>query len=343
MKKIIIIILLVACASFLAAFHNPKIIGVYISTPEGATPSEQATTFNVYVSGRPSDILTESSPGCDYVPKTGYGICYINMASFSNVWAAEDRLLWSIYQDGTIYGMANMQVQDETGASQYLYSSSDPYDLSSIPLPITLSSFMAIYCDGLPVLNWVTQSEISNSGWNIYRSENEQVEESVQINPELIPGGGTSSVEISYSFTDNYEVNSGVTYWYYLESVDFGGNSETYGPISLEIPEGGENPEPDIPPVYGVHCNYPNPFNPDTAIEFVPEKAGYIEINILNIKGQLVKTIYSDNIEEKEVGSIRTAVWDGTNQRGKKAGSGIYFCSYKSTARNQITKMVLIK
>ncbi|MCG3224003.1 MAG: hypothetical protein H7647_06020, partial [Candidatus Heimdallarchaeota archaeon] len=44
---------------------------------------------------------------------------------------------------------------------------------------------------------------------------------------------------------------------------------ETYGPISLLIPEEGDDPEsPDLPKMYGLHQNYPNPFNPETVINF---------------------------------------------------------------------------
>lgn len=341
MKKLAIIITLIIFVVSLTAMNNPKAMCVYIEMPDGSAPSAADLSFSAYISGRSSEVLTDSSPGCGYIENASDGLCYINAGSFETAWSAEEHLMWTIELNDSPYAILNQEILNNTGASQYSYES-DPYNLASSPLPVTLSSFLAVYTEGLPVLNWTTQSEVNNAGWNIYRSETEDCQLSLQINPELIPGNGTSTVTNTYSFSDEYDVLPGATYWYTLESVDFGGYSESYGPIKLKIPD-SETPHPDIPPVYGLHSNYPNPFNPDTRIEFVPEAAGKIDIKIINIKGQIVKTLFSENIAESQVGKNITCIWDGTDNNKKQTSSGIYFCSYNSTARNQIMKMVLIK
>jgi len=130
---------------------------------------------------------------------------------------------------------------------------------------------------------------------------------------------------------------------YSLESVDFSGRSETYGPISLQVPEEGEGESPEVPPIYGLHNNYPNPFNPDTTIEFIPEYAGHVVVNIYNVKGQLVKNIFDGKISEIQVGDVFKYIWDGTDIKKRPTGTGIYFCKYKSQTKNQMIKMLLIK
>ena len=349
MKRLIIFTITILIVFNLVAMNKPKAMCVYIEMPDESAPPFASVSFSAYIYGRSSEILTDSSPGCGYIENistpeagTGDGICYLNIGSFETAWSSEEHLMWTIELNDSPYGIVNQQIQDETGASEYSYEL-DPYNLAATPLPVTLSSFMAVYNEGVPVLNWVTQSEISNSGWNIYRSETEECETILQINPELISGGGTTTETISYSFTDNFDVTPGITYWYSLESVDFGGHTDSFGPIMIQIPNDENQQPPEIPPVFGLHCNYPNPFNPDTVIEFTPETAGKIDIKILNIKGQIVKTILTENFAEEDIGKNQTCVWDGTNYQGKIAGSGIYFCRYKSTTRNQITKMVLIK
>jgi hypothetical protein len=342
MKKISILLVIIIGICCLSAMNNPKAMCVYIEMPNGSAPAAETLDFSVFVDGRQSETLTKNSAGCGYIQNESDGICYINVGSFDTAWEAGDYLVWTININGTPYGIISQQISDNTGESQYSYSA-DPYNLSSTPLPVTLSSFLAVFSEGLPVLIWVTLSEINNAGWNVYRAETEFYQESVQINPELIPGGGTTTETVSYSFTDEYEVKKGNAYWYFLESVDFGGNAESYGPIKLEIPPEEEGQSPEVPLVYGLHKNYPNPFNPDTKIEFIPETEGRIDINILNIKGQVVKRLFSANIESNKIGVIHNCIWDGTNFSGKQAGSGVYFCNYKSTTRNQIQKMVLIK
>ena len=55
-------------------------------------------------------------------------------------------------------------------------------------VPVELSSFTAFYHDGTPTLGWTTQTESNNMGWNVYRSETENFDDSFQANSNLIPG-----------------------------------------------------------------------------------------------------------------------------------------------------------
>jgi len=85
--------------------------------------------------------------------------------------------------------------------------------------------------------------------------------------------------------------------------------------------------------------NYPNPFNPNTSINFVLASPSAVSIEIYNVKGQLVKTLVTDNLP---AGS-HTVVWNGENANGNAVVSGVYF--YKMTASEYlgVRKMVLLK
>lgn len=85
--------------------------------------------------------------------------------------------------------------------------------------------------------------------------------------------------------------------------------------------------------------NYPNPFNPVTTLLFNITESAYTELNIYNISGQLVKRLVADNLEAGD----QEAIWDGNNDNGKKAASGVYFYQLRSGKYSASGKMVLMK
>lgn len=209
-------------------------------------------------------------------------------------------------------------------------------------LPVTLSSFTAQYINDTPTLCWTTQSETNNAGWNVYRSETEEFEAAIQINTELIPGAGTTSEPTDYIYEDENEVISNSEYWYWLESVDYSGETESYGPITLFIPEDEEEPgSPEIPGIYGLHQNYPNPFNPNTEISFMLRENCIGELSVYNIKGEKISTLFqNESVSKDEI--IRTN-WDGKDDFGKAVSSGIYLYKLRTNKENFVRKMILMK
>ena len=85
--------------------------------------------------------------------------------------------------------------------------------------------------------------------------------------------------------------------------------------------------------------NYPNPFNPDTNIEFYLAEATFVTIEVYNIKGQRVRTLVNDNYHSGD----HRIVWNGTNDRGQTVGSGIYFYNMTTGNYTETKKMVLMK
>jgi hypothetical protein len=213
------------------------------------------------------------------------------------------------------------------------------------PLPVTLSHFSAVELSGASVqLNWTTQSETNNNGWNIYRGETENAlinDESQILNSGLISGAGSSSNPTNYSFADTYPVFAEQEYWYWLESIDFSGSSEIYGPVSIIILQENDEPEtPEIPFAYGLYQNFPNPFNPETTICFTAEESGKTTIEIYNPKGRKVRTLFNGQLTEDDV---LTLIWNGKDDAGKDVTSGIYMYKAKSRRKTHSKKMILIK
>jgi hypothetical protein len=95
---------------------------------------------------------------------------------------------------------------------------------------ISIASIDAKPFSGGVSIQWSTESEIDNAGFNIYRatSENGDYE---KINSSLISANGSSTQGSSYEFTDN-NVQNRKTYYYKLEDIDLNGNSTMHGPVS---------------------------------------------------------------------------------------------------------------
>ncbi len=266
----------------------------------------------------------------------GDGMKVYHWNSTSNQWEA----VGADVSSGGAGTTANPYYVEYSGISSYspfvLGSDGDP------TLPVILSTFTIQFLDNLPTLFWTTQSETNNLGWNIYRSESDSLEQSLQINPELIPGAGTTSQPTEYTFEDECEVYADSTYWYWLESVEISGISNNYGPISLTIPGEEDDPNsPEIPKIYGLYQNYPNPFNPETEIGFTLKKDSNVYLTVYNLKGQKVVTLLNNKFVEKD--RVIRVIWDSKDANGRKVSSGIYFYELRTNNKNYQKKMLLLK
>jgi len=84
-------------------------------------------------------------------------------------------------------------------------------------LPVLLTSFTAEAGDGEATLHWVTECEMDNLGFHIYRALTEYGEYK-RLTADLIAGAGTSTGRREYAFSD-LRLTNGVTYWYRLEET----------------------------------------------------------------------------------------------------------------------------
>ena len=216
---------------------------------------------------------------------------------------------------------------------------------SEQPCPVTLSEFTAEYTGGNLSIYWITQTETEIAGWNIYRGESEDALQNItiKINNELIEGHGTTTEVHEYQFVDEYAVQPGLTYWYWLESVDNSGNTEIYGSISLTIPDGnGENPiPPNTNETVFLNQNFPNPVFENTEIEFSVAKEGMVDLSVYNMKGQKIVTLYHGNIGENEINKVKNVYWNGLDGNGNRVSSGIYLYTLKTKDKSVSRKLII--
>jgi len=77
-----------------------------------------------------------------------------------------------------------------------------------------------------------------------------------------------------------------------------------------------------IPSNFELSQNFPNPFNPVTTIRYGLPREERVTLKVYNLFGQEVATLI--NNELKNAG-YHAAIWDGRNNSGKAAVSGVYF------------------
>jgi len=84
--------------------------------------------------------------------------------------------------------------------------------------------------------------------------------------------------------------------------------------------------------------NYPNPFNPTTTISFSIPEEGKIELLVYNIKGQKVKTLLNDDLNEGD----HSVAWYGVDESGNSVSSGVYFYNLIVNGKTKAIKKCLM-
>ncbi len=94
-----------------------------------------------------------------------------------------------------------------------------------------------------------------------------------------------------------------------------------------------------VPTEFALGQNYPNPFNPETVIEFALPTASEMSLTVYNIAGQTVATIINGTVPA----GYHQVRWNGKDDNGTNASSGIYFYKIVSKDFSETRKMLLIK
>jgi hypothetical protein len=90
----------------------------------------------------------------------------------------------------------------------------------------------------------------------------------------------------------------------------------------------------DLPREYSLFQNYPNPFNPSTEIRFGLPQQSDVKIEVFNILGQKVITLFEGLLPA----GFHSVHWNGSN-----SSSGIYYYRITAGSYGDIKKMTLLK
>ncbi len=192
--------------------------------------------------------------------------------------------------------------------------------LFEVVLPVSLSSINYNLSGRNVKLNWVTESEQNNLGFDVERKQGEE-----WMKVGFVNGQGTKNTPTSYAFEDR-NLNSG-KYLYRLKQVDVNGNYE-YFDLQSAVEVG-------VPSKYSLGQNYPNPFNPVTKINFDLPEDSRITMVVYDVTGREVAKIVNNE--------FRKAGYHTIQFNGSSFASGVYFYSISTESYVMTKKMLLIK
>lgn len=195
---------------------------------------------------------------------------------------------------------------------------------------------------GSIILSWSPNAEADLAGYKIYYG----------TGPTGYAGTGATEGDspITVSAVSSFVVTGlqdGVAYRFALKAFDTSTNESDFSnEVSITATAVIEEKLPGIPDDYALSQNFPNPFNPETEIEFSLPAATYVTLRVFNVLGEEVKVLVEG---ERDAGRYRVR-WDGTNRLGRQVSSGLYL--YRFTGRGlsgegdeyfELRKMVLTR
>ncbi len=196
-------------------------------------------------------------------------------------------------------------------------------------VPVELALFRAVEVEGRVRLEWQTQTESNNYGFEVQRKSNL---DSLWQTLGLVRGHGTTTTPQRYSYIDIPGTVG--TYYYRLKQIDFDGQFDYSDEIRVDIA---------APKAFALQQNYPNPFNPETVIRYqipmLDRPTVAVDLKIFNMMGHEVKTV----VQEEQEPGFYVVRWDGKDNRGLIVAPGTYFCRLKADKFSRTIKMVMMK
>ncbi|MBI2505664.1 MAG: T9SS type A sorting domain-containing protein [Candidatus Latescibacteria bacterium] len=111
------------------------------------------------------------------------------------------------------------------------------------------------------------------------------------------------------------------------------------GEVQVEVEESLSRSVSHLPQALALQPNYPNPFNPSTAIRYEMPAGAPVEVSIYNLVGQRIRIMGKGG----QGGGYHQVVWDGRDEAGKEVSTGIYLCRLETGGHTLVRKMLLVK
>ena len=94
-----------------------------------------------------------------------------------------------------------------------------------------------------------------------------------------------------------------------------------------------------LPEAFSLRQNFPNPFNPETVIEFAMQRPGLVSLEVYNIAGQRVATLIDGFLPAGD----HRASFNSDGYAGGQLASGVYLYRLRAGEFATTRKMVLLK
>ena len=94
-----------------------------------------------------------------------------------------------------------------------------------------------------------------------------------------------------------------------------------------------------VPAVTALAQNHPNPFNPQTRIDFALARSGRVDLAIFDLTGRRLARLVGGDLEAGR----HTVLWDGRGADGRRLPSGTYLYRLVTGDDVMSRKLTLLK
>ena len=170
--------------------------------------------------------------------------------------------------------------------------------------------------------------------WNVQGLSQAEVQVSTTANFSNVVAEANTITEEHYTISNLAEG----TYFWRVRRIDGAGRTGPWSAawqFSLSASKSvATEAEGDLPATYALEANYPNPFNPETVIRFALPQAGPVRLDVYDILGRRVTTLFEGALPA----GWHSAVW-----RAQGVGTGVYFYRVEAGAFQATRRMLLVK
>lgn len=205
----------------------------------------------------------------------------------------------------------------------------EPFELTDDPSADITEPSVSVSSDNYLSASWVDRREGRRS---VYYQ---------LLSPTLAPIGSNQPVSAAtpeFMISPATNASKGRAWFTWVDPRENGLNvylsSVVFNPTDVDDPS-----DNTLPATHRLSQNYPNPFNPETVIGFALSSSEDVTLSIYNTLGQRVKTLVKTNLPAGE----HFVIWDGTDESGQRAASGVYLYRLQAGEFVDSRKMMLLK
>lgn len=242
---------------------------------------------------------------------------------------------WRGFDAGVLNVSGNEDYSAEVLNETYL--GSPPADTGTVPMPQT--DIMDLYEARLPVGNWrITLEHLSGSvdwGLSVHGGESPYLSKT-----DVLPDGAAWYEPAGAN--EEVVVNIDTETFYAIAVWKVGsGDMNSSGGYRLTIEDAGASPvfDDEVPTVTRVSGVYPNPFNPQTTVDFSLAEPTLVDLAVYDLTGRKVATLKRESM----TAGHHRMVWRGKDDSGRQVASGMYLVRLRAGSVTDMKKVMLVK
>jgi len=219
--------------------------------------------------------------------------------------------------------------------AQMWYDSLSTYSTSrswfrNLSTPVELALFRASSAGAGVLLEWMTESEFTNFGFEIERRRHGGRDTNHEAWQKIgfVQGNGTTTSQRRYSYLDR-DLSPG-RYNYRLKQLDLDGGFQYSGSVEIEVGRPGG---------FALFQNFPNPTYGRTAFRYSLREKSDVTLTIFNLQGQKVKILFKGFADA----GVYKVDWNGLDDHRRSLPSGTYLYRLQAGDFAETKRLMLVR